>query len=78
MLMIVNQAPDDVDAMYFNREHAFLPSVDGADPGFEDENDSRWHHPTVHFVYDAVAERTRQRLEGRGELVDKLVDNRVH
>jgi len=70
-------SPDDVDVMYFNREHAF-PSADGVDPGFEDENDSRWCHPTVHFVYDAVAERTRQRLEGRGELVDNLVDNRVH
>jgi hypothetical protein len=63
---------DDVDATYFDKEHAF-PSGDGADPEFEDEND-RWNHPTVHFVYDAVAERTRQRLEGREE----LVDNRVH
>ena len=72
MLMAVNKAPDDVDATYFDKEHAFSPG-DGADPEFEDEND-RWHHPTVHFVYDAVAERTRQRLEGREE----LVDNRVH
>jgi hypothetical protein len=72
MLMVVNKAPDDVDATYFDKEHAFSPA-DGADPEFEDEND-RWNHPTVHFVYDAVAERTRQRLEGREE----LVDNRVH
>lgn len=72
MLMFINKAHDDVDATYFDKEHAFSPG-DGADPEFEDEND-RWHHPTVHFVYDAVAERTRQRLEGREE----FVDNRVH
>ena len=71
MLIAANKAHDDVDATYFDKEHAFSPG-DGADPEFEDEND-RWHHPTV-FVYDAVAERTRQRLEGREE----LVDNRVH
>ena len=72
MLIVVNKAPDDVDATYFDKEHAFSPG-DGADPEFEDENDG-WHHPTVHFVYDAVAERMRQRLEGREE----PVDNRVH
>jgi len=65
--MIVNKAPDDVDVMYFDKE-----------PEFEDENDARWHHTPVHFVYDAVAERMRQRLEGREELINKLVDNRVH
>jgi hypothetical protein len=70
--MVVNEAHDDVDATYFDKEHAF-PSGDGADPEFDDEND-RQNHPTVHFVYDAVAERTRQRLERREE----LVDNRVH
>jgi hypothetical protein len=72
MLMVVNKAPDDVDAAYFDKEHAFSPG-DGTDPEFEDEND-RWNHPPVIFVYDAVAERTRQRLERREE----LVDNRVH
>lgn len=72
MLMIVNKAPDDVDVMYFNKENAF--SSGDTDPEFEDENDAGWPHSTVHFVYDAVAERTRQRLEGRKE----LVDNRVH
>jgi len=75
--MIVNKAPDDVDVMYFDKEHAFA-SGEGADPEFEDENDARWHHTPVHFVYDAVAERMRQRLEGREELINKLVDNRVH
>ena len=72
-LTTVNKAPDDVDPTYFDKEHAFS-SGDGPDPEFEDESDARWHCPPVHFVYDAVAERTRQRLEGRGE----PIDNRVH
>ncbi|KAF8797720.1 hypothetical protein BYT27DRAFT_7204130 [Phlegmacium glaucopus] len=69
----LSDPPDDVDDVYFDKEHPFA-SGDGADPEFEDENDARRHQPPVHFVYDAVAERMRQRLEGREE----LVDNRVH
>jgi hypothetical protein len=61
--MTVNKALENVDATYLDNEHAFSPG-NGADRELEDEND-RWHHPPVHFVYDAVAERTRQRLEGR-------------
>ena len=71
VLIIVNKALDDVGDM-FDKEHAFAAG-NGADPDFEDEI-NHWHHPAVHFVYDAVAERTRQRLEAIGE----LVDNRVH
>ena len=70
--MTVNKAHDDIDATYYDKEHAFSPG-DGTDPEFEDENDAHWHHSPVHFVYDAVAERTRQRLEGREEHVDNSV-----
>ncbi|KAF8154031.1 hypothetical protein B0H34DRAFT_720086 [Crassisporium funariophilum] len=57
---------EDTDDMYFEQGHPFALG-DAPNPDIEDDSDGRWRHPPVQFVYDAVAERTRQRLEGGQE-----------
>ena len=58
-------AHHDDDDVYFTKDHPFA-AEDGAEPEFENESDARWRHPPVHFVYDAVAERSRQLLRVGG------------
>ncbi|KAF5314297.1 hypothetical protein D9619_011864 [Psilocybe cf. subviscida] len=52
-------APVDQDDMYYDGAHPF-GTGDATDPEFEDDADSRARRPPVNFVYDAVAERSRQ------------------
>jgi len=59
---VFDLAHRDDDDMYFTKDHPFAPE-ESTEPEFETENDARWHHPPVHFVYDAVAERSRQLCE---------------
>lgn len=49
----------DQDDMYYDGAHPF-GTGDATDPEFEDDADSRARRPPVNFVYDAVAERSRQ------------------
>lgn len=58
--------PDDM--FYENREEPFQTPESRVD---SDSDEVRWHQPT-HFVYDAAAERTQQRIR-RGR-VSTLVD----
>lgn len=51
--------PADVFEKFHDNRQSFQ-STNGLDPDFEDNQDSRWCHPPVRFVYDAVAERRRQ------------------
>jgi len=60
--------------VYYNNGHAF-GATENVDPEFDDDSDGRWH-PPVHFVYDAVAERTRQRLLEVGDHEQSM--NGVH
>ncbi|KAK0200973.1 hypothetical protein DFS33DRAFT_1092493 [Desarmillaria ectypa] len=66
--------PFDPDDLFYENRDEF-PVEDRNDSDSDDSRDVRWHnaHP-VHFVYDAAAERTRQRLE-KGHA---LVVNGVH
>lgn len=58
-------ANHDDDDIYFTKDNPFATG-DGTEPEFENESDGRWRHPPVHFVYDAVAERSRQLLQVGG------------
>ncbi|TFK37648.1 hypothetical protein BDQ12DRAFT_151185 [Crucibulum laeve] len=64
--------PDD---LYFENVEGDLPLNDPHESDQDEEStDGRWHHPPVHYVYDAAAERTQQRIrEGNA-----LVVNGVH
>jgi hypothetical protein len=53
------------DDLYFTKDNAFA-TRNAAEPEFEAESEARWSHPPVHFVYDAVAERSRQLLQDGG------------
>ncbi|KAF8961590.1 hypothetical protein BDZ97DRAFT_1190000 [Flammula alnicola] len=53
----------DPDDIYDSKEHPFAAG-DSLDPEFEEDSDARWRHPPVQFVYDAVAERSRQLQAG--------------
>ncbi|PBK71749.1 hypothetical protein ARMSODRAFT_954590 [Armillaria solidipes] len=66
--------PFDPDDLFYENRDEF-PVEERNDSDSDDSRDVRWHnaHP-VHFVYDAAAERTRQRLE-KGH---SLVVNGVH
>ena len=57
--------PADVIEKFPDNRQSFQ-STNGLDPNFEEDQDSRWRHPPVQFVYDAVAERRRQMMENRG------------
>ncbi|KDR74102.1 hypothetical protein GALMADRAFT_250888 [Galerina marginata CBS 339.88] len=52
----------DTDDMYSSSKDNHFAPVQDRDPESDDENDpaSHWNHHSVHYVYDAVAERTRQ------------------
>lgn len=67
-------SPFDPDDLFYENRDEF-PVEERNDSDSDDSRDVRWHnaHP-VHFVYDAAAERTRQRLE-KGHA---LVVNGVH
>lgn len=62
-LTFLSEPADVTEKFRDNRQS--LQSTNGLDPDFEDDQDSRWRHPPVRFVYDAVAER-RLLLENRG------------
>ncbi|KAJ3498602.1 hypothetical protein NLJ89_g10199 [Agrocybe chaxingu] len=72
----VPDPPFDPDDIYYSKDNSFLANDTKGEPDFEDETDTRWRRPPTQFVYDAVAERTRQRLEG--EIRELRVANGVH
>ena len=69
----------DSSDKHYNSRQSFQ-SINGfLDPNFEDEQDSRWRRPPVHFVYDAVAERTRKLiLDSRANAEQLHQVNGVH
>lgn len=68
---------DSTDKNYSNRQS--FQSNSCPDPDFEGEQDPRWRRPPVHFVYDAVAERTRKLiLDSRAHAEQQPEVNGVH
>lgn len=68
-------AVTDSDDLFYSKDDSYSISDYGHHPSGHDSDDSssdgRWHrhNQPVHFVYDAVAERTQQQLkQGHGNL----------
>ncbi|KAF4568144.1 phosphatidylinositol-3,5-bisphosphate 5-phosphatase [Pleurotus pulmonarius] len=64
------EKPFDTDDLFFDRKTDTLSTDDSIESDRESDNAAvrRWGHTPVHYVYDAAAERTKQRLE-RGNLL---------
>lgn len=62
--------PFDTDDLFFDRKTDTLSTDDSIESDRESDNAvlRKWGHTPVHYVYDAAAERTKQRME-RGNLL---------